>query len=96
MQQYAINIDEILFKGKNTDQNRKKQKHRHKPIIHQKEDLYGLRLIEVDRVKIRGNCYNYGKEGHRAKDCRSKGKEPQKIRAIEQQATPDENKTKWL
>jgi len=78
MQQYVINIDEILFKGKNTNQDRKKQKHRHKsrPIVHQKEDPYRPRPMELDRIKIRGNCYNYGKEGYRAKDYRSKGKEP--------------------
>src|SRR5215475_4092008 len=90
-----------MFKGKNTDSQREKQKHRNrpKPVIHQNKDPYGPRPMELDRVnqvKIQGNCYNCGKQGHRARDCRSKGKESQKIRKVEQQATPDEEEKKWL
>ncbi|SLM39535.1 Zinc finger, CCHC-type [Lasallia pustulata] len=65
---------------------------------HQKNNKYGPKPMEIDTIEPKkkktfdGDCYNYGKKGHLARDCRG----PQQTKKLGKAKKPSHKTLSWI
>ena len=104
----AIRINNCLYewrkeKGQSTYGNKKKTTtytsgQKRNKNRHQKNNKYGPKPMEIDTIEPKkkktfdGDCYNYGKKGHLARDCRG----PQQTKKLGKAKKPSHKTLSWI
>ena len=104
----AIRIDNRLYeqckeKGQTTYSDKQKTTaytsgHKRNKNQHRNSNKYGPKLMEIDTIKLKKkktfdrDCYNCGKKGHLARDCRG----PQQTKKLGKARKPNHETLSWI